>query len=451
MMLILALGAGCIEPYRRADEETATDSVRETDSLSDTAPDAADAADGGTDTTDRDASVIPVDTGDTEDAGRPVDTAVAPDAGLDTSTESDSDTSQPSSDDTESTSTLPLPVTSWNAPKNMILFIGDGMGPNHVAAAGIQAYGAPGTLFFESFPVQGLVTVRAANAEIPDSAASSTAMATGHKVDLGVVALEIPGSGAELPTVIDFFKHKRKATGLITNSFMTDATPAGFAGHAVHRSDFESIAWHYLNTGRPEVFLGGGGYAMSLGDATAAGYAVATTRDELANAVMSGTQRICGLFGGDRFPYEYDGLGDFPHLFEIASDGISFLSQDPDGYFVMVEGALIDKASHINDLPRVLDEVLGFETTVQTITTAVDLSDTLIIVTADHQTGGLIVDPSDPYAIAHATWTTNTHNAGPVSVYVIGKGSEIFETVLEARGGVIDNTDIYKILTLPSV
>ena len=156
------------------------------------------------------------------------------------------------------------------------------------------------------------------------------------------------------------------------------------------------------------------------------------------------------MFGDDRFPYEVDGLDGRPHLFEMAQDALSFLAADPDGFFMMVEGALIDKASHINDLERALQEVLGFETAVQTLTESVDLTQTLIVVTADHQTGGLMVDPSDPDALARATWSTNGHNAGPVSIFTVGKGAEVFDAILQCRGGIIDNTDIFRIFTLPN-
>ena len=99
----------------------------------------------------------------------------------------------------------------WTPPKNVILFIGDGMGQSQIAATGMYKNGDPGTLFFESFPVHGLVTNASANSEIPDSAASATAIACGKKVDNGVLSSALPGDGRELYSLVDFYKDQQKS------------------------------------------------------------------------------------------------------------------------------------------------------------------------------------------------------------------------------------------------
>jgi len=116
-------------------------------------------------------------------------------------------------------------------PTNVILFIGDGMGYNQVAAAGLYAHGASGTLSFEAFPNQAQVTTHSADSAITDSAASATAMATGRKANNGVISVAYPGDGHELPTVLEHAAAAGKATGLVTTTDISHATPAAFAAH----------------------------------------------------------------------------------------------------------------------------------------------------------------------------------------------------------------------------
>ncbi|MHC4544218.1 MAG: alkaline phosphatase, partial [Planctomycetota bacterium] len=119
-----------------------------------------------------------------------------------------------------------LTVVAQAEPKNVIFFIGDGMGPEQVKAAGMYAWGAAGTLSFESFPYNGELTTYSANASITDSAAASTALATGVKVDNGVISIAKPGDGSELETLLERFKAQGKSTGLVTTVYVTHATPA---------------------------------------------------------------------------------------------------------------------------------------------------------------------------------------------------------------------------------
>jgi alkaline phosphatase len=113
--------------------------------------------------------------------------------------------------------------TAWTAPiRNVILCIGDGMGPEQVKAARCYA----GTnLFFEEFPYQTNMTTWSANSTVTDSAAAATAMATGIKVDNGVISLQLPGNGSETETLLEYFKERDKATGLVATSYITHATP----------------------------------------------------------------------------------------------------------------------------------------------------------------------------------------------------------------------------------
>ena len=155
------------------------------------------------------------------------------------------------------------PGAVWGQARNVILCIGDGMGFEQVRAAGCFANGAAGTLAFEGLPYQGQVTTRSANAAVTDSAASATAMATGQKVDNGVISMAYPGNHGELETLLEFFRDRGKRTGLVTTTYMTHATPAAFGAHEPSRSNTSQIAADYLNQTLPTVLLGGGGNGMS--------------------------------------------------------------------------------------------------------------------------------------------------------------------------------------------
>ncbi len=340
---------------------------------------------------------------------------------------------------------------SWDAPKNIVLFIGDGMGKNHVAAAGMYKNGKPGTLFFESFPVHGSVMTRSANNEITDSAASATAMACGVKVNNGVIAKEYPGSGRDLFSLVDYFKHQKKSTGLVTTTHLTHATPAAFAAHSDSRNDLSEIAWHYLNTGRPEILFGGGGNGIRRADAEKAGYKVIGSLDNLIDLLPSNTYFIAGLFGEGHYPYEASGE-EFkrPHLYESAPAAVQLLSRTPEGFFIMIEGGLIDLASHSNRIELMIGETVAFEQAVINVTEKVSLDETLIIVTADHGTGDMkITENKGKGNLPYVTWETKGHDANNVDIFVTGKGSDAFSNRLSENNGVIDNTEIFHLLTQP--
>jgi len=132
-------------------------------------------------------------------------------------------------------------------PKNIILLIGDGMGFEQVKAAGMYLNGKAGTLSFESFPNQAEVTTYSADSSVTDSAAAGTAIATGHKVNNGVISMAYPGDGSELYTLLEYFKERGKSTGLVSTTYMTHATPAVFGAHEPSRNNISEIARDYLN------------------------------------------------------------------------------------------------------------------------------------------------------------------------------------------------------------
>ena len=295
------------------------------------------------------------------------------------------------------------------------------MGPGQVESARNFA----GTnLFFESFPYQARMTTFAAEGALTDSAAAATAIATGHKVYDGVLSLAMPGDEAELETLLETFQKLGKATGLVTTSYITDATPAAFGAHTSSRYNQEQIAYDYLNRTRPEVLLGGGG-GLSAEAAAAAGYTVARDAVSLAAVMPDHAARVCGLFGEGTFPFEYDGLGVLPSLSDMTRKALDLLDDDPDGFFLMVEGGRIDHACHANDLERAIRETLAFDVAVKSIAEwAQGRGDTLILVMADHETGGLsVVRDNGAGTIPEVSWSTTGHTDTPVPLYGWGVNS----------------------------
>ena len=321
--------------------------------------------------------------------------------------------------------------------RNIILCIGDGMGPEQVKAA---RYYAGTNLFFETFPHQSTMTTGSADDSVTDSAASATAMASGQKVNNGVISLSLPGDGSELQTLLEYFTTKDKAVGLVTTTYITHATPAAFGAHTTSRNNLSEIAADYLTQTRPQVLFGGGANGMSPSAAVNAGYTVVTNREELFALNTTTASLVSGQFGTDHLPYEVDGLGDLPRLPEMTTVALDILDNDPDGFFLMVEGGRIDHAGHVNDLSRNIGETLAFGETVELIRNWAGIrSDTLIIVTADHETGGLdVLADNGPGEYPTVTWSTTGHTATPVPVYAWGLNADLAVTVA-------DNTEIRQV------
>jgi len=340
--------------------------------------------------------------------------------------------------------------------KNVILFIGDGMGVNQVKAASYYHAGEDGALAMHALPRRAMMTTHS-TAKVTDSAASATAMATGRKVDNGVIAKAIPGDGQPLTTILELFKQRGAWTGLVTNDSLLGATPAAFAAHQKNRGMARPIADDYLTKTRPNVMFGGGGPGLDAAEKH--GYLVARDLAEfkqlpgkLATSGLRKDYHLAGIFGPERFEYfhlhpdAYEKT--YPRLNMMTGLALRMLNGSPKGFFLMVESALIDKSGHNqrveNDTQRTwanITETLEFDRAVQV---ARDFAkahpDTLIIVTADHECGGLkLLENRGQGNWPDVKWTTTGHTADAVDVFAVGPGSEKIT-------GTIDNTDIYRII-----
>lgn len=334
---------------------------------------------------------------------------------------------------------LPGPCLAGETPVNVVLFIGDGMGQAQVRAGGIHLEGPGGGVSFEAFPHRAMVTTHSAGGEITDSAAAATAMATGVKVANGVVSVAWPGDGSPLPTMVERFSSLGKATGVVTTAYLVHSTPAAFAAHETSRYRYRQIARDYLDETRPDVLLGGSRY-IGAAMARAAGYTVVTDAAGLADVAGTGgdrVPRVCGLFGRGHLPFVLDGRGDLPGLVEMTLAALDMLGEDPDGFFLLVEAGRIDHAGHDLDGERLAAEVAELSRAVEAaVEWAGDRDDTLIIVTADHETGGMEVGPG-PGGRPVFSFTTDDHTGADVGVYATGPGASRFT-------GTIDNTEIFR-------
>ena len=326
-----------------------------------------------------------------------------------------------------------------SAPTNVIFFIGDGMGPEHVKAASMY-YGEP--LVFETFRYQGLVTTYSASSSITDSAAAATAIATGHKVNNGIISIATPGDGSELETLLEYWRDRGKSTGLVTTTYMTHATPAAFGAHEPSRNNLSNIGSDYINQTRPNVLLGGGANGMTVAAAQLAGYTTVSDRAGLAALNTDNVSCLSGQFGTSHLPYVYDEPSIYPGLPGMTRAALDILENDPDGFFLMVEGGRIDHAAHANDIERNIFETLAFDNAVrEALSWASGRKDTLILVTADHETGGLIVDSNNgPGSFPDVTWTTGIHTGTNVPVYAWGFNAQLV-------GGVMNNTDMFAVVS----
>ncbi len=349
-------------------------------------------------------------------------------------------------------------------PKNVIVLIGDGMGPEQVKAAGMYLNGAAGTLNFESFPNQAEMTTGSFFGDVTDSAAAGTAIATGRKVNNGVISQALPGDGSDLTTMLDIFKGLGKSTGLVTTTQITHATPATFGANEPSRNNRVQIGLDYLNESQPNVLFGGEDNGLNSAIINADGnYTLVKTRAELDALDTNNEPLVAGLFGGGgHLPYEYDyaqgtdpRYDTIPHLGEMADAALDLLDNDPDGFFLMVEGGRIDHAGHLSNFDPTLKtgrniyETIEFANTIQTVLDWANLNDpglteTLIIVTADHETGGLLVTETNPTAgiLPAVTWGGVEHTGVNVPLAAIGANSNLIS-------GVMDNTDLLGVVLTP--
>jgi alkaline phosphatase len=318
-------------------------------------------------------------------------------------------------------------------PRNIILLIGDGMGISQITAA--EIINEDQELAITSLPYLALVTNHPVGNYVTDSAAAATAMATGNKTRNGFISMD--PYGERLTTILESGKGVGKSTGIVTTTIINHATPAAFLAHEISRSNYDAIAEQLLLSDA-DLLLGGGSSAFSGFNPEENGYTVIHNREEL---LGFGDGKVLGLFTRDHMNYNSSRNPVIePSLAEMTENSIRLLSDDPEGFILVVEGGLIDQAAHDNNPEDTLEELLEFDKAVYAaLSFAAERNDTLVLVTADHDTGGFAVtggiSPNTPYY----NWISTSHTGVMVPVYGFGASAE---QVLTLK----DNTDIGRLI-----
>lgn len=326
------------------------------------------------------------------------------------------------------------PVSTQKKPKNIILLIGDGMGLSQVSAS---FYFNDETSNFERFSNIGLIKTSSSAELVTDSAAGATAFASGIKTYNGAVGVD--PETESVPTIIEILSERKYTTGVISTSSVVHATPAAFYAHVFQRSMYEAIA---ENLAKSEVdFIAGGGTQFFnrredkkdlFDEFRKNNFEIHT--ESLPDKLSKKKQLI--LLADNAMPKMIEGRGDF--LPESTQLGIDYLSANKQGFFLIVEGSQIDWGGHANDVDYLVGEQLDFD---KTIGLALDFAEkngeTLVIVTADHETGGFtLAAGNNDYSTIEGSFSTGGHSATLIPVFAYGPGASLFN-------GVYENTEIF--------
>ncbi|HOW39463.1 MAG TPA: alkaline phosphatase [Bacteroidales bacterium] len=320
---------------------------------------------------------------------------------------------------------------SRRKPKNVILMIGDGMGVAQVYA-GMTAN--KGNLFLNNFRHAGFSRTSSANRYTTDSAAGGTAIATGNKTNNSSIGVD--RDNKPVPSIMEIAAANGLGTGIVVTTNVLDATPAAFVAHVPNRNMMPEIAIDFAETG-PDVFIGGGIEYFNdrkdgrnlLAELSSKGYQVCDTITELVK-VRSG--KLAALLHEKRVA----GRGD--QLQVTTEVAIDILDDHKKGFFLMVEGSEIDGGGHDNDMAYTIEEMLDFDRAVgKALEFAARNRRTLVVVTADHETGGLtLVNGDIGKGMVTGRFSTTGHTGIMVPVFAYGPGAEQF-------GGIDENTSFF--------
>ena len=319
------------------------------------------------------------------------------------------------------------------SPKNVIFMIGDGMGLSHVHAAMTVSQKK---LNLQKLPVIGLQKTESSDNYITDSAASATALASGEKTKNGVIGINPEGAFTE--SIMEFLIKQGFKTGLIATNTITHATPAAFIAHQPDRNMYEEIAADISNSGI-DIIIGGG--LKHFTDRADKLNLVEKMKKqgydffEDVSQIDSSRDKILALTANSHMPFKINGRGDF--LPVAVEKALHSLDKDDDkGFFLMVEGSQIDPACHNNNQEQFMAEMLDFD---KAIGVALDFArengETLVVVTGDHETGGVTVLKGNyETGEVKVNFSTKGHTGVMVPVYSYGPRSEVFS-------GFLNNTD----------
>jgi alkaline phosphatase len=319
-------------------------------------------------------------------------------------------------------------------PKNIIFLIGDGMGISQIFA-GLTAN--QGKLFLENCKYIGFSKTQSLDNYITDSAAGGTALSCGVKTYNGAIGVD--ADTIPVKTILEDAEEKGLATGLVSTSAITHATPASYIAHQPNRGMYEEIAADFLKTDI-DVFIGGGiGHFVGRKDGRnlitelrEKGY---TVESDLAKIKKVKEGKLAGLTAQIHNPRMAERGNMLPASTQTA---INILSKNDKGFFLMVEGSQIDWGGHASSTIYVVEDMLDFDQTIgNAIKFAAKDGETLVVVTADHETGGMAITGGDMNTgMVKGSFPTGDHTGVMVPVFSYGPGAEQFT-------GIMDNTEIH--------
>ena len=323
--------------------------------------------------------------------------------------------------------------SSQESPPRVVLFVADGAGVAYWSAALL----AGDSLSIEAFPVLGYLDPRSLAGPIPESASAATAIATGvqsYPRSVGVGPDSLPRI-----TVLEAAESAGLATGLVTTTHLTDATPAAFAAHVPERRDHLEIARQIADAG-VEVLLGDGRPAfdpalrpdsLNLISALRRDHVWVERPDQLAAlAAADSVRALAGLFELDR---AFETAARRPSLAEMTAAALQVLDRSSGGFFLVVENEHTDHFGHANlPLADIVAEVLHLDAAIRVaLEYRAANPSTLIVVLGDHETGGLDLVADSTGALV-AAWSTTGHTAELVPVFAVGAGAERFGGIRSA-------------------
>ena len=338
-------------------------------------------------------------------------------------------------------------------PKNVIFMVGDGMGPSYNSAYRYFKDN-PNTKEMEKTAFDHyLVGTQRTNPDDPkenitDSAAGATAFSSGHKTYNGAIGVTPDKKPVE--TVLERAKSQGKSTGLVSTAEITDATPAAYAAYIDSRDKKDEIAKQFYNDRingkhKVDVLLGGGAkyFGKENGDIDKKfkkdGYDLVKNKQQLAN---SKKDQVLGLFADKNMPLQIDAPKQNPLLYDMQDAALSKLSKNKKGFFLMVEGASIDKQGHANDITGVMSEMSGFESAFENaMKYAQKHPDTLVVATADHSTGGLTIGKGKDYKWDPKAIQSMKHS-GKWMAEEIASGKDVTKTIQAGYGFDVSKSQI---------
>ena len=320
-------------------------------------------------------------------------------------------------------------------PKNIILMIGDGMGLAQISAGMVYR---EGDLNLSRFKKIGFIKTSSSDDYVTDSAAGATAFSIGKKTYNGAIGID--SSKKSHPTLLEIAEKNKMATGLVATCAITHATPASFIAHVESRKKYYEIAAEFIKTDVDVVIGGGLSYFNNRKDnknlidsLIKKNYTIYDSAYEVSNINSSKYYKFTNNY---HLPKMSEGRGNFSETASIKA--IETLSKNKKGFFLMIEGSQIDWGCHDSSLSYTVKEMIDFDNTIgKVLDWAIKDGNTLVIVTADHECGGLTLTAGSlKEKSLTAKFSTSDHTGIMVPVFAYGPGSDEFT-------GIYENTEIF--------